>query len=139
MSFNDFIIKYDLQNKTTSNIKKQIFSSLSLNILRKYLRDGPFSSDVGIVNLHPQKGTHSVAYTNKKYLDSYGCSIPTKLSKFIKKRNGFYLYSAVKIQGLTNKGDSYCAAYCSYIIQLTKMLGINFKSAVLTLYYQTIS
>ena len=27
-----------------------------------YLRDGPFSSDIGIVNLRSSKGTHWVAY-----------------------------------------------------------------------------
>ena len=37
------------------------------------------------------------------------------------------------MQGL----DSYCAANCSIIIYLTKVLGNDFKSAVLNLYYQT--
>ena len=36
------------------------------------------------------------------------------------------------------KNDSYCASYCLYIIFLTKVLGIDFKSAVLNLYYQMI-
>ena len=35
--------------------------------------------------------------------------------------------------------DSYSAAYCLYIISLTKVLGMDFKSAVLILYFQTIS
>ena len=34
------------------------------------------------------------------------------------------------------KNDSYCASYCLYIIYLTKIVGIDFKSAVLNLYYQ---
>ena len=33
------------------------------------------------------------------------------------------------------KNHSYCASYCSYITYLTKVLGIDFKSAVLNLYY----
>ena len=43
------------------------------------------------------------------------------------------LYSAYKIQGLTNKQDSYCTSYCLYIIYFTKVMDIDFKSAVLNL------
>ena len=90
MTFNDFIKKYKLKNEATSNIKIQnILSSLSLNDVGIYLRDGPFSSDIGIVNLHPSKGTHWVCYINENYFDSYGCVSPKKLSKFIIKRNGY--------------------------------------------------
>ena len=136
MTFNDFIKKYKLKNEATSNIKIQkILSSLSLNDVGIYLRDGPFSSDIGIVNLHPSKGTHWVCYINENYFDSYGCVSPKKLSKFIIKRNGYCLYSEYQIQ----KNDSLCASYCLYIIYLTKIVGIDFKFAVLDLYYQTIS
>ena len=56
MTFNDFIKKYNLRNKATSNIKiQQVLSSLSLNDVGIYLKDGPFESDIGIVNLHPSK------------------------------------------------------------------------------------
>ena len=59
MTFNDFIHKYILKNKETSNIKiQQILLSLGLNDIGINLRDGPFSSDIGIVNLHPFRGTH---------------------------------------------------------------------------------
>ena len=59
MSFYDFIHKYESKSKATSNIKiQQVLSSLSLNDVGIYLRDGPFKTDVGIVNLHPSKGTH---------------------------------------------------------------------------------
>ena len=139
MSFNEFIKKFNLKNKATSNIKiQQVLSSLSLNDVGIYLRDGPFESDIGVVNLHPSKRTHWVCYINGSYFDSYGCVCPKKLSKFIIKRNGYCLYSEYKIQGLTSKQDSYCASYCLYIIYLTKVLGINFKIAVLNLYYQMI-
>ena len=37
------------------------------------------------------------------------------------------------------KNDSYCASYCLYIVQLAKVLGIDFESAVLILYYQRFS
>ena len=133
MTFNDFIKKYELKNKATSNKKIQnILSSLSLNDVGIYLRDGPFKSDIGFVNLHPSKGTHWVCYIYENYFDSYGVVCPKKLSKFIIKRNGYCLYSEYQIQ----KNDSYCASYCLYIIYLTKVLDIDFKTAVLNLYYQ---
>ena len=135
LTFNEFIKKHHLQNKSTSNIKiQQVLSSLGLNDVGIYLRDGVFKSDIGIVNLHPSKGTHWVCYINENYFDSYGCAPPKKLSKFIIKRNGYCLYSEYQIQ----KNDSYCASYCLYIIYMTKVLGIDFKSAVLNLYYQMI-
>ena len=135
LTFNEFIKKHHLQNKSTSNIKiQQVLSSLGLNDVGIYLRDGVFKSDIGIVNLHPSKGTHWVCYINENYFDSYGCAPPKKLSKFIIKRNGYCLYSEYQIQ----KNDSYCASCCLYIIYLTKVLGIDFKSAVLNLYYEMI-
>ena len=136
MTFNDFIKKYNLKNKATSNIKiQQVLSSLSLKDIGIYLRDGSFKSDIGIVNLHPSRGTHWICYINENYFDSYGCVCPKKLSKFIIKRNGYCLYSEYQIQ----KNDSFCASYCLYIIYLTKVLDIDFKSAVLNLYYQRFS
>ena len=57
-----------------------------------------------------------------------------KLSKFIIKRNVYCLYSEYQIQ----KNDSYFGSYVLYIIYLTKVLGIDFKTAVLNLYYQKI-
>ena len=136
MAFNDFIKKHNLKNKATSNIKvQQVLNSIGLNNVEIYLRDGPFSSDIGIVNLHPTRGGHWVFYINQNYFDSYGCVPPKKLSKFIIKRNKYCLYSQYQIQ----KKDSFCASYCLYIIYLTKVLRIDFKSAVLNLYYQRFS
>ena len=136
MTFNDFIKKFNLKNKATSNIKIQnILSSLSLNDVGIYLRDGPFSSDIGIMNLHPSKGTHWVCFINENYFDSCGCSPPKKLAKFIINRKGYCLYSEYQIQ----KNDSFCTSYCLYIIYLTKVIDIDFKSAVLNLYYQRVS
>ena len=65
MSFNDFIHKYTLKNKATSNIElQQVLSFLFLNDVGIYLRDGTFESDIGIVKLHPSKGTAWVVYTD---------------------------------------------------------------------------
>ena len=63
-----------------------------------YLRDGDFSTNDGIVNLHPSRGTNWVGYINENYFDSYGFVCPKKLSKFIKKRIGYRLYSEDQIQ-----------------------------------------
>ena len=136
LTFNDFVLKHKLKNKATSNIKiYEVLKSIGLDTkVENYLRDGLFSSDIGIVNLHPTKGSHWVCYINENYFDSYGCSPPEKLSKFIIKQNGYCLYSEYQIQ----KNDSYCASYCLYIIYLTKVLDIDFKSAVLNLCYQMI-
>ena len=82
-----------------------------------------------------QKGRIGFFYINENYFDSYGCAPPKKLSKFIIKRNGYCLFSEYQIQ----KNDSFCASYCLYIIYLTNLLGIDFKSAVLNLYYQRFS
>ena len=136
ITFNDFVKKFNLKNKATSNIKiQQVLNSIGLNNIGIYLRDGPFSSDIGIVNLHPSKGTHWVCYIDENYFDSYGVVCPKNLSQFIIKRNGCCLYSEYQIQ----KNDSFCASYCLYIIYLTKIVGIDFKSAVLNLYYQRFS
>ena len=135
LSINDFVKKFDLKDKAASNIKIQkVLTSIGLDNVNIYLRDGPFSSDIGIVNLHPSTGSHWVCYMNENCFDSYGVVCPKKLSKFIIKRNGYCLYSEYQIQ----KKDSFCASYCLYIIYLTKVLGIDFKSAVLNLYYQMI-
>ena len=76
-----------------------------------------------------------IIYINENYFDSYGVVCPKKLSKFIIKRNGYCLYSEYQIQ----KNDSFCASYCLYIIYLTKIVGIDFKSGVLNLYHQRFS
>ena len=133
ITFNDFVHKHNLKNKATSNIKIQkVLTSVGLDNVNIYLRYGPFSSDIGIVNLHPSKGTHWVCYINENYFDTYGIICPKKLFKFIIKGNGYCIYSEYQIQ----KNDSFCASYCLYIIYLTKVLDIDFKSAVLNLYYQ---
>ena len=137
ITFNDFVHKHNLQSKATSNLKLyEVLKKIGLDKkVGIYLRDGPFSIDIGIVNLHPSKGTHWVCYINEIYFDSYGVVCPKKLSKIIEKRNGYCLYSEYQIQ----KNDSFCSSFCLYVFYLTKVLGVDFKSAVLNLYYQRFS
>ena len=59
MSFKDFVHKYSLKNKATSNLKiQQVFSFLGSSDIGIFLGDRLFSTDIEIVNLHPSKGTH---------------------------------------------------------------------------------
>ena len=49
MFFNDFVKTYRLKNKATSDIEiHQVLSSLGLDKVDIYLKDGPFPSDIGI-------------------------------------------------------------------------------------------
>ena len=89
-----------------------MFCFTGLNNVGIYLRDESFESDTWIIDLHPTKWTHWVTYINEKYLDSYGCVCPKKLSKFIIKRNGCYLYSGYQ----NKKVVSFCASYCLFIL-----------------------
>ena len=132
MTFNDFVHKHNLKNKATIILKLyEVLKKIGLDTkVGIFLKDGPFSSDIGIVNLHPSKGTHFVTYKNENYFDSYGCVPPQKISKFFINRNGHCLFSEYKIQRLTSKRDSYCASFCLQIHYVTKVLGIDFKSHV---------
>ena len=132
ITFNDFIQKHKLK-KATSNLEiNRVLSSLDLNDFWIYLRDGLFKFDIGIVDLQPSKGTHWVCYIKGNYFDSYGVVCPKKLSKFIIKRNDYCLYFEYQIQ----KNDSFYGSYGLYVNYFTKVVGIDFISAVLNLYYQ---
>ena len=132
------LLRKKFKKKGTSNRKlQQVFGSIGLDKVGIYQRDGPFSCDIGIVNLHPFRGSHWVVIHKRKILRFLWLFTSSK-TKFIIKRNGHCLFSEYKIQGLTNKGDIYCASYCLFIIYLTKVSGVDFISAVLILYYQII-
>ena len=76
MSFNQFVYKLNLKIKASSN--KEIYQtvcSIGLNNICLDLRDGPFSSVIGVVNLHPSKGTHWVRGYMKITLIVMGLSV----------------------------------------------------------------
>ena len=137
ITFNDFIHKHKLKNKATSNIKiYEVLKKIGLDSKAGiYLRDGDFLTRYGIVNLHPSRGTHWVLYIKDCCFDSYGCSPPEKLLNYSRNKHKKCIYSEHQIQ----KIGCFCASYCLYILYLTKVLGNDFKSAVLNLYYQRIS
>ena len=145
LKFKEFIKEFNLKNKATSNIKiKKVLDKLGLKFplieCGIYMRDDNFTTSVGIVNLHPYKGTHWVLYINRFYFDSYGIIPPLSIQKYIKSKYKTLIYSEYKIQGTKSKwikseqDDSYCAAYCLYIIYLCQ--NMSFQEAVLKLYYQ---
>ena len=57
--------------------KQRLVSSLALRVVRIYLRDGQFSNDVAVPDLHPSKGTQWVAYMNEIFFDHFVCA-PTQ-------------------------------------------------------------
>ena len=71
-TFNDFIKKYNLKNKATSNMKLyEVLKKMGLDSeLGIYLRDGDLSTNYGVVNLHPSRGTHWICFLNENYFDS---------------------------------------------------------------------
>ena len=99
-----------------------------------YLRDGIFSTNYGIVTLLPIEGLHWFCYFEDCYFDSYGCPPPGKLLKFQENKHRNCIDSEYQIQ----KNDSFCASYVLFRIYLTKVEGLDFKSAVLNLYYQMV-
>ena len=121
LSFKEFVIKYGLKNEATSNVEMKEILKLMNTSCGIYMRDDKFITTSGIVNLHPTKGTQWVMFVNEFYFDSYGCPPPLNITKQI--NNG--IYSEYQIQ----KDDSYCAAYCLYVLYLTQIIG--FKNAVL--------
>ena len=81
------------------------------------MRDDQFTTTSGIVNLQPTKGTLWVMYSDRFYFDSFGCPLPINVLNHID--NG--IYSEYQIQ----KDDSYCAAYCLYVLYLTQIIGFK--------------
>ena len=128
LSFKEFVNKYGLKNEATSNVEIKEILKLMNTSCGIYMRDDKFITTSGKVNLNPTKGTHWVMFRNQNYFDSYGCPPPLNITKQINND----IYSEYQIQ----KDDSYCAAYCLYVLYLTQIIG--FKNAVLNLYYQNL-
>ena len=102
---------------------------MSLSDVGLYLADEPIFKRFKSSQYTHGKNTHWFAYIYQIYFNSYGCSRPQKLPRFVKKRKWLCLFSEYKIQGL----DSYSEDFCLDISYLKKVLGIDFKSAVLNL------
>ena len=125
-----------MKNKATNSVKiYEVLKKIGLDSkVGNFLRGRPFLSDNGVAKLYTSKGTHWFCNINENYFDCYDAVCPKKLSKFVIKRNRHCLYSEYQIQ----INDSFCASYCLFILYLTKVLGLDFKSAALNLYCQMI-
>ena len=55
MTFNEFVQKHIMKNKATSNLEiYEVLKKIGLDSkVGIYMRDGYFSTNYGIVNLHP--------------------------------------------------------------------------------------
>ena len=81
MSFNDFIQKDKLRNKTTINRKIfDVLKNIGLDSkVRIDSRDGKFPTLYGVLNLHRSKGTHWFCFIEDCYSESYGFPPPKKI------------------------------------------------------------
>ena len=52
------------------------------------MKDSKFTTNDGILNLHPTRGKHWVLHINENQFDSYGFPPPTMLKNHKNKRNG---------------------------------------------------
>ena len=64
-------------------------------------------------------------YTNQNYFDSYECPPPLNIPKQI--NNG--IYSEYQI----HKNDSYCAAYCLYVLYLPQIKSFKMQYEIYTI------
>ena len=97
-------------------------NELNITKCEVYMRDA-FNTSVGIVTSNKR---NTLGYVYRLFLLRF-----TRLSTTSNhQKNNKGLYSEHQFQ----KTDSYCAAYCLYILNLTYQLG--FKNTELILYYQ---
>ena len=120
LTFNQFLKKYNLKNKSTSNIEiNKVNPSVEIVTKSQLIK-----TNKTIINLDDEKGTHWTLLVAKQYFDPFGIGPPRGIE--------CDLYSSYKIQKMD---ESYCAAYCLYIVYLMES-GITFKQAILNLYFQ---
>ena len=109
ISFNDFIHKNNLKNKAISNIKiSEVLKKVGLDSeVGNYLKDGNFSTNYGVFNLHPSKRTHWVCHIKDCDFDSCGFSTLKKILDYIKNKHGKCIYFEYQVQ----KNDKLCGSY----------------------------
>ena len=62
LSFTDIVKKFRLKNQASSIMKiEEVLNQKGVST-KIYIRDSEVQAKVGIVNLHPFNGTHSMAY-----------------------------------------------------------------------------
>ena len=97
MTCDDFVKKYNLKDKATSNREKQqVLDDIGLDNVGIYLQDGPFSTNVGILILHPSKGTHWIAYVNEFFFMFMVVVVPRNYLSLL--RNGMVIVFSLNIK-----------------------------------------
>ena len=119
LSFKEFLDRYELKDKATSNVKlnKNILDIFmnEMNIhdpCGVYMRDAALATNSGIVKIHLTKGSHWVMFVDEFYFDSYGCPPSVKVMNHL---NMSQVNRSIYSESLLQKNDSYCAAYCLYV------------------------
>ena len=101
MTFNDFVHKHNLKNKTTSSIKiYEVLEKIGLDSkVGIYLRDGDFSTQLW----YSQFSSQQYCFVKDCYFDSYGCPPPIKLLNIFENKHGKCFFSEYQFQ----KNDSF--------------------------------
>ena len=96
-----------------------------------FLRISNSNDDIGIVFLHLKMGTNWVTFIKENCFDWYGCS-PLKLlwKTCYEKKYGKCIFFWIQ----NSRKWLFFLAYSLYISYLTKVLNIDFKSAIIQLY-----
>ena len=116
LSFKKFV------NVKIKEILLLFMNELNIIMCEVYMRDA-FNTSVGIVTSNKR---NTLGYVYRLFLLRFIRLSTTSNHQ----KNNKGLYSEHQFQ----KNDSYCAAYCLYILNLTYQLG--FKNTELILYYQ---
>ena len=106
-------------NEIPIELDKHIHDSFGV-----YMREDKFTTTAGIVNLHPDKGTHWVKF--KRSASGLNQNAPPV--NITKQFNGGS-YSEYQNQ----KNDSYCTAYCLYVFDLANMIGFKMQYLIYTI------
>ena len=97
-SLKEFLMKHNLKNEATSNLKiQEVLNKLGIKA-GTFTRDSNITNEIAIVNLHPTKGTHWVLVIHNFYFDSYGCPPPKNVLKHVKSKYNKCIYSEYRIQ-----------------------------------------
>ena len=69
LSFKQFINKHKLESEATSNFKIGQILSEKKSSAKVYMRDDKFNTSMGVLNLHPTKGTHWFMFVDESCFD----------------------------------------------------------------------
>ena len=128
LPFTEFIIKNNLKNQASSNIKKQILKNLGYKT-KIYIRNNKLTTKDVIDDPHLTIGKYWTLYNVEKFLDCCSSPSPDLLTKYFIKGNENFFQTRK-----TKKKKQFLCCFLMlnlFLFQITKM---DFKIAVLHLY-----